>query len=152
MQSTTRYRKGNGIKKLKSENPAPARQSSGRKGGLCAGKTKLQRQRAKEERTEYRVAQRYDLARRSQFRYQSGPRAGDKRQRSPLTPPSMERIPSAASSPYFLTRTEHYDVPFEDMCSLQDVQGVCVDEGSPLFSSGQDSYFHSGHTLTNNAY
>ncbi len=140
------------MKKFKSDNPAPARQSSGRKGGICASKTKLQRQRIKEDRTEIRTAQRFDRVRRSQFRSQGSPQSGDKRQRSPITPPSMEHTAPSASSPYFLPKAEHYDVPFEDICSLQDVQAVCIDESTPLFSNGQDSYFPSGHTLANNAY
>ncbi|KAE8440397.1 hypothetical protein EG329_008166 [Mollisiaceae sp. DMI_Dod_QoI] len=170
VQSTTRYRKGTSSKKLPRpsdhnqqqhhHHPAPARQSSGRKGGICASKTKLQRQRTKEDRERMnfdarcgsgsgsgsglgsvRSASRIDSARRAQFERQTRAHiSNDRRQRSPLTPPAGEM---ASPAPYFSSfpkvEQEQMDVPFEDVYALEDCQGVYLDDG-PLFSNG-----HEGH-------
>ena len=146
VQSTTRYRKGTGNKKFtKSDNPAPSRQSSGRKGGICASKTKFSRQRARDDRSDLRCPiQRLDTG--HPYQYASHPQMSQ-RQVSPIIP-CPEIMPS--SSPYFIPKTEHFDLPHEDMCGLGDVQAVYVDD-SPLFSNGHDSPvspFHSPHPIS----
>ncbi|KAH6669240.1 hypothetical protein B0J14DRAFT_487121 [Halenospora varia] len=139
VQSTTRYRKGTSAKKFtRSEHPAPARQRSGRKGGISASKTKLHRQRAREERSDpRRPIQRHDILRSQYLQPRSHP---TQRQSSPLTPPSHEGIPS--SSPYFFPKTKHIEIPFEDVCRLENVQGV--DNDSPLFSHGDYDSLYDG--------
>ena len=146
VQSTTRYRKGTGNKKFtKSENPAPSRQSSGRKGGICASKTKFSRQRVKDDRPDLRRSiQRLDTGRRP-YQHQSRSQA-TQRQVSPMTP-CPESLPSA--NPYFFPKSEHFEVPYEDMCGLEGVQGVYIDDG-PIFSNGHDSPispFHNSHPM-----
>jgi hypothetical protein len=139
VQSTTRYRKGTGNRKAaRSENPTPARQTSGRKGGLCASKTKLQRQKTKEDRADRRST---DTSRQLQLHRNS--RAVPRRQTSPLTPPNVENV----SSPYFFPKSEPLDVPYEDIYGLEDVQGVYVEDHEPLFSNGQPSPFDSKYHL-----
>jgi hypothetical protein len=139
VQSTTRYRKGTGAKKFtKSDNPAPARQSSGRKGGISAGKTKLQRQRGKEERTDLlHSMQRIDSGRRSEFQQYTSSRITQRQRSPPTPPPHPESI--ASSSPYFLLKQEQFEMPFEDMFNLENVQGVYMDDG-PIFSHHQNSH------------
>lgn len=136
MQSTTRYRKGTGAKKfMKSENPAPSRQSSGRKGGISASKTKLQRQGRE------RCDPRRSLLR-SHFSSQTRPHAMS-RQSSPLTPPSHENMP-APCNPYFFGKPDQQmEVPYEEMCGLEDVQGVYIDDHGPVFTNSQDGTYCS---------
>jgi hypothetical protein len=136
VQSTTRYRnpKGGGHKKfIKSDNPTPARQIPGRKGGICASKNP-QRQKVRDDRADMRrSAPRLDLG--SQFHRES--RSGhSQRQNSPLTPPNVESI---SSSPYYFstTKNESFEIPYEDMCNLGDVQGIYMDDNTPLFSNSQ---------------
>jgi hypothetical protein len=69
------------------------------------------------------------------------------RQRSPLTPPHHV----LASSPYFFPKPEQFDIPFEDMCGLEDVQGVYIDD-SPLFGNSQEPHFHNGHPMSDQPY
>lgn len=127
VQSTTRYRKGTGAKKFtRSDHPAPARQSSGRKGGISASKTKLQKQRAREERSDSRCPiPRHNMLRSQYTRSHLIPR-----QNSPITPPSHESIPSP--NPYFFPKSENVEMIFEEACRLDNVQGV--DSDSPLFA------------------
>lgn len=137
VQSTTRYRKGTGNKTFtKSENPAPSRQSSGRKGGICASKTKFSRQKTKEDRSDpRRSAQRLDSGR---YPYQHQGRSQmTQRQLSPMTP-CPESLPSTGS--YFFPKSEPFELPYEELC-LGNVQGVYSDNG-PVFSNGHDSSFH----------
>lgn len=146
VQSTTRYRKGTGSKKFaRSENPAPTRQSSGRKGGICASKNKLQRQRFKNDRSDLRTTPRINTGVRSQFIHDGKPPHAMQRHVSPLTP-TPESIP--ASSPYFMPKEEP---DFEDMCGLpegirgfEDVEGVFLDN-TPIFSDGSN-YHPTYHT------
>ncbi|KAF8865205.1 hypothetical protein BDZ45DRAFT_439246 [Acephala macrosclerotiorum] len=175
VQSTTRYRKGTSSKKQYprlggdgSHHPAPSRQLSGRKGGICASKTKLQRQQRQREDRE-RLNQTFDSrfspspfdprggsgvgnrslsmidnARRAQFERATRTQIeNQRRQRSPLTPPLGEMSPTGANSgPYFFLKAEQQEehVPFEDVYALEDCQGVYLDDNGPLFSNG-----HGGH-------
>ncbi|RDL33265.1 uncharacterized protein BP5553_08704 [Venustampulla echinocandica] len=135
VQSTTRYRKGTGAKKfVKSDNPTPSRQSSGRKGGISARQTKLQRQRIREERSDSRRGIQKHDTHQSQF-LQHTLNQRMQRLSSPSTPPSHENMPSM--NPYFLPKAEQLEVPYEDMCGLEVVQGVYLDDG-PVFTSNHD--------------
>lgn len=67
---------------------------------------------------------------------------------SPLTPPNLENI----SSPFFFPKHEPLDLPYEDNYGLEDVQGVYLDDHSPLFSNGQQSPYHNKHIFTANQY
>lgn len=149
VQSTTRYRKGTGNKKhARSEHPTPTRQTSGRKGGFCASKTKSQRQKAKEERPNQRVTSRAEAPRQLQLHSQ----AVTQRQVSPLTPPNLENI----SSPYFFSKSEQLDMSYDDMYGLEDVQGVYIDDHGPLFSgnsgNSQQPPFDNKHCLDTNPF
>ena len=150
MQSTTRYRKGTGAKKIgKSENPASSRQSSGRKGGISASKSKLQRQRGKEDRLALGQAmQRIDSGRRLEFQQHTSSRI-TQRQRSPPTPPPHPES-LASNSPYFMPKQEPFEMPFEDMYRLEEVQGVYIDDG-PIFSNHQNSH-NPGPYLMNSSH
>ena len=142
VQSTTRYRKGTGNKKgARSDNPTPARQTSGRKGGLCASKSKLQRQKIKDDREDRRSTTRAEASR--QLRLQRNSRVVAQRQMTPLTPPNLENV----ASPYFFPKNEPLDLPYEDIYGLEDVQGVYVDDHGPLFCNGQLSPFMGKHGL-----
>jgi hypothetical protein len=143
VQSTTRYRKGTGAKKfMKSENPAPARQSSGRKGGISASKTKLLRQRVRDERNDPRRSlQRYDILR---SQYPTSARSNIvHRHNSPSTPPAHEHMNLA--SPYFHPnpKAEQFERPLDETCGLGDVQGVYVD-GGPVFTDQQGGPYYDG--------
>lgn len=146
VQSTTRYRKGTGSKKFfRSDNPAPARQTSGRKGGICAGKSKLQRQRVKDERSELRrTTSRMDSGQRQNFNHEVMVPQSTQRQISPLTP-NAESMPS--SSPYFM-KQEQLDIPYEEIYGLDDVQAVYLDN-APLFDDNNhpSSYHHAQSLL-----
>jgi hypothetical protein len=142
VQSTTRYRKGTGNKKAaRSDNPTPARQTPGRKGGLCASKMKLQRLKTTEDRADRRSTPRIDTSRQLQLNRSS--RAVTRRQALPLTPPNLENV----SSPYCFSQGTPLDVPCEDIYGLEDVQGVYVEDHEPIFSNGQPSPFNSGYCL-----
>lgn len=54
---------------------------------------------------------------------------------SPSTPSNHENVPTA--NPYFLPKSEQLEVPYEDMCGLEGVQGVYLDDG-PVFTNGHD--------------
>lgn len=134
VQSTTRYRKGTGNKKFtKSEKPAPSRQSSGRKGGICASKTNSSRQRVSLDHR--RSIQRLDT--RHPYPHQSRC-LPTQRQVSPMTP-CPESLPS--TSPYFFSKSEHSEVRYEDRCGLEDVQGVYIDHDPPILP------FHKPHSM-----
>jgi len=151
VQSTTRYRKGTGSKKfLRSENPAPARQSSGRKGGISASKGKLQRQRVKDERSDLRrPTPKIDTGRRQPFNHEDRTPQATQRHISPSTP-NPESLPS--SSPYFIPKpVEQFEIHYDDMCGLDDVQGVFLDE-TPLFSNNHNSPFHNAHPICASRY
>ncbi|KAH9215164.1 hypothetical protein DL95DRAFT_388872 [Leptodontidium sp. 2 PMI_412] len=165
VQSTTRYRKGAGSKKFtKSDTPASCRVVSGRKGSKSTKQAQAhaklqlqQRQRsgvmgtamkADERRDNHptHATHRIDNTRRSEFHQQTR----SQRQRSPLTPPSANTIASSCQGPYFFPpKIEQFDTPYEDMYQFQDVQDVCIDDGSSLFSNGADAQFHSGRTMSN---
>jgi hypothetical protein len=138
VQSTTRYRKGTGAKKfLKSENPAKARQSSGRKGGISASKTKLLRQRIRDERNDQRrLLYRQEMLRSN---YSTSVRSSiTNRHNSPSTPPHHEQM--GLGSPYFQPNAKpgiHFEGPLDDICSLGQVQGVYLD-GAPVFTDQHD--------------
>jgi hypothetical protein len=83
------------------------------------------------------------------MQYPRGPHPTQQRQRSPLTPPHPELVFSP--SPYFFPKPEQFDMPFEEMCGLEDVQGVYIDDG-PIFSNDQDHNFHGGHSMSNHPY
>jgi len=139
VQSTTRYRKGTGAKKfIKSENPQPARQTSGRKGGISASKNKLQRhQRVRDISDSRRSIPRHQILH-SQFPSQMR----SMRQSSPLTPPNNEMPP--ACNPYYFAKAEPQpENPYEEICGLEEVQGVYIDD-SPVFVHNQDAQFHGG--------
>ncbi|TAQ91576.1 hypothetical protein B7494_g8 [Chlorociboria aeruginascens] len=134
VQSTTRYRKGTGNKKFtRSENPAPSRQSSGRKGGICAGKTKLQRQRVNDRSDSRRSSQRIDTGRRPQLQHHTRSQA-KQRHIPPLTPTTDAM---ASSSPYSFAKPEQYNVAYDNLYNLEDVQGVLIDD-TPLFTNTPD--------------
>ena len=152
VQSTTRYRKGAGSKRaVPSDNLTLAKQRSGRKGGLCASKLKLQRQKIKEDPADRRSIRRVDISRPMQL-HPSSPAIKQQRHRSPLTPPNLESV----SSPYFFPKSEPldvpFDVPFEDIYGLEDVKGVYIDDHGALFSKGQQSPFSSKHPLPASRY
>lgn len=65
-----------------------------------------------------------------------------------MTPCPEESLPPA--SPFFVPKSEPFEVPYEDMCGLEGVQGVYIDDG-PLFSNGHDSPispFHNPHQMS----
>jgi hypothetical protein len=146
VQSTTRYRKGTGAKKfMKTENPAPSRQSSGRKGGISASKSKLQRQQQRSDSR--RSIHRHDILR-SQFPSHTA-HPIHQRHSSPLTPPTHENMPGPPCNPYFFAKAEQQqlEIPYEDMCGLQDVQGVYIDDNGPIFTNNQDGQYPSADGL-----
>jgi hypothetical protein len=150
VQSTTRYRKGTNAKKfMKTDTPAPARQISGRKGGLAPRDPRLLRQRFKERSIPRRSTPCVGLRHNLQYPRSSQPT--QQRQRSPLTPPHPEPV-FASSNSHFFPKLEQYEVPFEEMCrSLNDVQGVYIDDG-PLFSDDHEPHFHNGHPMSNHLF
>lgn len=137
VQSTTRYRKGTGAKKfIRSNNPAPARQSSGRKGGICSSKTKLHRQRAgRMEQMEPGLSSSYhhgiDPARRLEFQQHTNARMMDDRARTPLTPPTASALPD---SYYFGKSESSYDLLTDNVYKLENVSGIYLDE-APVFGN-----------------
>ena len=147
VQSTTRYRKrtSNQIS-TKSENRIPSRQSSGRKGGICASKTRTHGRRIKQDRPDSRCSgHRLEMG---QYNYQHRSRSRPPRELSPLTPCPVD-LPSA--SPNCLMKNNAFDPPYEDLC-LDDVQGVYTDDSGPLFSNAPDSPvspFQSSYSLSN---
>lgn len=145
VQSTTRYRKGTGSKKFfRSDNPAPARQTSGRKGGICAGKSKLQRQRNKDERSDLRRnTSRIDGGRRQNFNHEVTNSRPTQRQISPLTP-NAERMPS--SSPYFM-KQEQLEIPYEEIYGLDDVQAVYLDNAALFDENNHPSSYQHAQSL-----
>jgi hypothetical protein len=148
VQSTTRYRKGTNAKKfMKTDTPAPARQISGRRGGLAPRDNRHLKQRFKERSVSRRPSPCVGIT--NNMQYHRGPHPAPQRQRSPLTPPHPEHIFS--SSPCFFPKPEQFDMPFEEMCGLEVVQGVYIDDG-PLFSDDQDAPFHGGHPMSNHPY
>ncbi|KAL2063674.1 hypothetical protein VTL71DRAFT_5479 [Oculimacula yallundae] len=167
VQSTTRYRKGAGTKKSgRTDAPAPSRVSSGRKGGMSTKReqAKLQYQQRhrsggmtmkSEERGDVhstRAGHRsIDNARRSDFHQQTRSQISQ-RQRSPLTPPSASTMASPGVAPYFFPKVEHFDMPYEDLYRFEDVSGVCIDNGSPLFSNDADVQFNGGRTMSNHRF
>ncbi|KAE9368566.1 hypothetical protein N431DRAFT_443992 [Stipitochalara longipes BDJ] len=149
VQSTTRYRKGTNAKKfMKTDSPAPARQSSGRRGGLAQRDHRHPKDRLKDRLGSRRPTPCIGLPQNPQ--YQGGSHAAQQRHRSPLTPPHPEQVFSA--SPYFFPKSEQFEAPFEEMIGgLEDVQGVYIDDG-PLFSNDQEFHFHSGYPISNHPY
>lgn len=139
MQSTTRYRKGTANKKfIRSETPAPSRQISGRKGGMS---TKNSTRSRRGDRNRHRMP-RIDTARRPLFQHHN--RSLNDRQRSPLTPPHPE-----APSPYYFQKLKQgYDLGFEGMCGLGDVQGVHIDD-SPVFATNHEMQYHGFPAMSN---
>ena len=143
VQSTTRYRKRTGNQKVtKSENPAPSRQTSGRKGGISASKTKSSRQRLKIDASDLRRPVHRPETGRHPYQYQSQHRFS--RDFSPLTPSPEE--PPQSASPLFTPKSEPFKAPYEVLYSLENVQGVYIDN-SPLFSNGYDSAVSPIHDL-----
>jgi hypothetical protein len=64
------------------------------------------------------------------------------RQSSPLTPPNNEMPPSC--NPYYFAKAEQQlEIPYEEMCGLEDVQGVYIDD-RPVFAHNQDVQYHDG--------
>ncbi|KAG4430766.1 hypothetical protein IFR05_013751 [Cadophora sp. M221] len=170
VQSTTRYRKGTGSKKaIKPNTPASCRVVSGRKGGVSTkqaqtqAKLQLQQRQRRggmgmtmkggERRDNHptHATHRIDNTRRSELHQQTRSQISQ-RQRSPLTPPSATAIaPSPCQGPYFFPpKPEQFDSPY-DLYQFQDVQDVCIDDGSSLFSNGaDDAHFQSGRTTMSN--
>lgn len=69
------------------------------------------------------------------------PSRGEQRQRSPLTPPLQSMGPY-----YFGGKVEGFhghEFGGGEMCGLEDVQGVLVDDG-PVFAANQEMGFHHG--------
>lgn len=158
MQSTTRYRRGNGTKKSgRSDTPSLARVVSGRRGGMSTKQAKLQQQRQQRVKDERRdSSQRVDSMgmRGPQFPPQHHLQHHahhEQRQRSPLTPPSA--VDFGAGPFYFGAMKVEPEQPYDEMQQmyrLEDVRG-CV-EGSPLFSNGADAHFQVGQPLSNHHY
>lgn len=122
---------------MKTENPAPSRQSSGRKGGISASKTKMQRQQQRSISSTHRSRHGHGHEfLRSHFPTQ--------RYSSPLTPPTHENIPGAGCNPYFFPKQQ---LDYEDMCGLQDVQGVYIDDNGPIFAESQEGHYASADGL-----
>ena len=153
VQSTTRYRKGNGSKKsVKYDTQVPSRQIPSRRGGLCGGKAKDYRQRAREDRSELRHAAypRPDTERCLQYHpdHEPIPQQFATRQISPLTP-KHESL--SLGSPFFHShphlKHEHSDISYENLqnYSLGDVHDVCGD--GPLFS--HELLLNSAHAMCN---
>ncbi|CAG8956664.1 hypothetical protein HYFRA_00012208 [Hymenoscyphus fraxineus] len=139
VQSTTRYRKGTGAKRfMRSDNPTPSRQSSGRKGGISAYKMKMQRRAVRDRNDPRRSLHRHDILC-SQYSYPA--QAGMQRHSSPSTPPNNEM---AGPTPYFLPKTEPVEQPFDEVVrGLQDVQGVYHDD-APLFTHQHHGHYYDG--------
>lgn len=152
VQSTTRYRKGTGSKKtIKSENPAPARQMSGREGGNQTHKFK--RQRLREDQYNQRDHRRPAITTmnggmsRAQYSDSMASQI-PQRQVSPLTP-----LPESmhTGSPYFLKHEfdmSHDDIPIYH--TLEDVRGIYMDNNSPLFVDDHGSPFHHQPAMYSN--
>ncbi|TVY81234.1 Forkhead box protein J3 [Lachnellula suecica] len=145
VQSTTRYRKGTGAKKFtRSDNPTLSRQSSGRKGGISAAASKTKLQRHHRDRSERRRSiQRQDILHsHSHAHFPPQMRAHTPRQSSPLTPPNHERMP-ASCAPYYFGKVEpQLEIQYEEeMCGLEGVQGVYIDDGGPLFTHNQNGQY-----------
>jgi hypothetical protein len=150
VQSTTRYRKGTGTKKFaRSDNPTPSRQISGRKGGICASKNKMQKQRFKDDPFR-RPLQGVDAERRAQFRHQTRAQISH-RHRSPLTPPSHERL--QPHSPYLFKAEpiDNLELPYEDAYNIEDVYSVFNDDG-PVFSSQHEPHLNETRLMSNHHY
>jgi hypothetical protein len=151
VQSTTRYRypkgpKGGNKRLPKHDTSTACRQNPTRKREIYV-KTKLQRQKAKEDHPDPRpFIQRIDTGR-SQFPHQVRSQI-EQRQISPLTPSP----PTLESGPYFHLKSEPIESPYG--YSLKDVQGVYTLANSPLFSQDQDeeSPFFNGYSMANNRY
>jgi hypothetical protein len=56
--------------------------------------------------------------------------------------PCPESLPFV--HPFFLPKAEQIEVPMEDVCGLEEIQGVYIDDG-PLFSNGHDSHLSAFH-------
>lgn len=140
VQSTTRYRKGTGAKKfVKSDTPAPARQASGRKGGMSTNLLKRQRGRDGSRDREHRPPPPPMLDTRSRSHYHDGMGHSShsshhrvQRQISPLTPDMGE----AMHVPYYVKTESSFERGgLEDVPGYGSVQGVYTGGNSPLFES-----------------
>ncbi|PBP20762.1 cactin [Diplocarpon rosae] len=159
VQSTTRYRKGTGAKKfIRSDTPSLSRVVSGRRGGFSTKAAKLQRQRERQQRAkgDQRDPARADSFYRNQnFQQQQAQSQAhmpqhyvSQRQRSPLTPPSAS---DPVASPYFFGKQEEPDSPF-DMYRLDEIHGVCVDDGPVFSNGGADAHFPGSRPMSNHHY
>ncbi|CAL3972368.1 unnamed protein product [Diplocarpon coronariae] len=161
VQSTTRYRKGTGAKKFTpSDTPSLSRAVSGRRGGFSTKATKLQRQRERQQRTkdDRRDAARVgvdNFHRDQDFQQQQAQSQAhmpqchlSPRQRSPLTPPSAV---DPVALPYFFGKQEQLDSPY-DMYRLDDIHGVCVDDGAVFGDGGAGAHFHSSRPISRPPY
>ncbi|KAL3425392.1 fork head domain-containing protein [Phlyctema vagabunda] len=145
VQSTTRYRmKGSGSKKFyRSDAATTARQSSGRKGGLSTSKTKQQRHRVKDERSEPQRPCRLIELPGHPYMQQPPPRSTRFEHAHPASPsPKAESPPSPGLLDY---RAYSLDGnPYADACSLENVHLVDT-SGENLFSDNRDPYDYLDH-------
>lgn len=146
VQSTTRYRKGANTKQSsRSNHPIPARQISGRKGGLCAGKSKSQKRRmvtpealprkrirSSEAEHEENYSSPYDTASQS-FQSQRG-----------VSPPS----PYDDSLDSTVAMTMAYQIPFYYMGKQETfAEAPGVDPYSPVFYDLAGARFSNPHPI-----
>lgn len=137
VQSTTRYRKGTGAKRINPGHYGLARQAGpNRKGGVYPPRSKLQRSRVTND--DRRTPQRIDTGG-GHFQNCTQPHVMQRRL-SPLTPDaeSMDSV-----SPYFVPKKER--CAYENMYAFGDVQGVYLED--PLFSNHENSQFANSQSM-----
>lgn len=88
-----------------------------------------------------------DNARRQEFERSIQNRIHSQRQRSPLTPPStrLDNMSVSGASPFFFPK-------LEPVYGMEDVQGVYVDDGGPLFANSEDHTHYAEHSMSNHGY
>jgi hypothetical protein len=52
-------------------------------------------------------------------------------------------MPPSCNPYYFAKAEQQLEIPYEEMCGLEDVQGVYIDDG-PVFAHNQDVQYHDG--------
>ncbi|KAH8813088.1 hypothetical protein F5884DRAFT_323150 [Xylogone sp. PMI_703] len=151
VQSTTRYRKGaTGKHSTRSRHPIPARQISGRKGGLCAGKSKSQKRRVTSPESSPRKRIRSSEVEQDENHHQYNSPYDTASQgfqsHRDVSPPSPYNESLDASSAVMTTMA--YQIPFYYMGKYESFHEVQAgDPYSPVFYEPAGGRFSNPHPI-----